>query len=466
MTITGDKRALIFAIHNTVDWWHYLGLHMGWERSTVVTDMRGEGDISVVDDFYRQLRRSNYRPDPAFSLLTGAQKADVIARCRTLRWLDKDLAHAMIEAMAVSLDQVLERVKPRVVISFPIDRYVKHVLKLLANSRGVQYLEVTASVLPSMSMLMRDGRLVQVGDEPAEEDVETYVRELAAPSFAPSYVPRVATYTKTRFIRTLGYFRARAIAFRLISRIERDPLNLHYLDAQPILGHKCRWKDIRIVGLCDPNWRQRLECVPRESRALFGLQLFPEASIDYWIGNVDLIDHENLVVRAARAFCEAGFTVVVKDHPLQFGFRQTELIDRLRALPRVIMVPYDVTGNEVLGLCGVNFTFTGTMGLQAALLGTKSVVTESYFSNERDFIVFKTRDEIDKLPDRVIRTELSDAPLEQRQHRIIGQLLRGSFDGDFFSFKRFRSDNRSPPANRLARALGTRLDQLIEEELI
>ena len=43
----------------------------------------------------------------------------------------------MIEAMAVSLDRVLDRVKPRVVISFPIDRYVKHVLKLLADSRGV-----------------------------------------------------------------------------------------------------------------------------------------------------------------------------------------------------------------------------------------------------------------------------------------------------------------------------------------
>ena len=57
---SGDKRALIFAIHNTVDWWHYLGLHMGWRHSTVVTDLRGEGDISVVDDFYRELRRTGF----------------------------------------------------------------------------------------------------------------------------------------------------------------------------------------------------------------------------------------------------------------------------------------------------------------------------------------------------------------------------------------------------------------------
>ena len=466
MTATTNKRVLIFGIHNTVDWWHYLGRHMGWEQSIVVTDLRGEGDLSVVDDFYGELERRGRRPMPGFSLLTETQKADVLARCRTLRWLDKELAYAMIEAMAVALDRVLDRVRPRVVISFPIDRYVKHVLKLLANARGVPYLELTASVLPSMSMLMRDGQLVKARQEPQPELIDANVRELAAPSFAPSYVPRKATYTKAKFIRTLGYFRARAVALKLISWMHRDPLNLHYLDAQPILGHKCRWKDNRIVDLCDREWRHKLESAPRDTRVLFGLQLFPEASIDYWINNVDLIDHENLVVQAARAFSDVGFTIAVKDHPLQFGFRQTELIDRLRALPNVVIVPYEVTGNELLALCGVNFTFTGTMGLQAALLGIKSIVTESYFSNESDFIVFKARDEIGKLPKRVAETDLAAVPLEQRQRRIIGELLRGSFDGDFFSFKRF--DNRNPPvsAHRLAQALGSRLDQLVEEGLI
>ena len=146
------------------------------------------------------------------------------------------------------------------------------------------------------------------------------------------------------------------------ARSTESSLSRRSANARPQVSLE-RYSDGRFVR---PGWRRKLESVPRERRALFGLQLFPEASIDYWIGNVDLIDHENLVVRAARAFCEAGFTVVVKDHPLQFGFRQTELIDRLRALSSVIMVPYDVTGNEVLALCGVNFTFTGTMGLQAA----------------------------------------------------------------------------------------------------
>jgi len=454
------RRALIFGIHNTVDWWRHLGLNMGWDASTVVTDLRGEGDISVVDDFYAELKRTKRRPDPTFRLLSAAEKHDVVARCRTLRWIEPELAHAMIEAMAIALDRVLDRVAPRVVISFPIDRYVKHLLKLLAARRCVQYLELTASVVPSMSMLMRDGRLIFPAGDVAAAEVGRQIATLSSPSFAPSYVPGKSTYTRVKFLRTFSYLRTRAVALKLISWWQRDPLNLHYLDAQPMLGHKGRWKDIRIIGLCDTHWRAKVEAVPRDRRALFGLQLFPEASIDYWIANLALIDHENLVVRAAKAFSDAGFVVMVKDHPLQFGCRQTELIDRLRALPGAVIVPYEVSGNELLALAGVNFTCTGTMGLQAALQGVKSVVTDSYYSNDEDFIVFRSPREVDTLPQRVMQTDLTTQPLEQRQRRMIGQLLIGSFDGDFFSFKGFTRAAPTPGADNLARALGQRLDML------
>ena len=60
-----------------------------------------------------------------------------------------------------------------------------------------------------------------------------------------------------------------------------------------------------------------------KQRILFiSLPVFPEASIDYWIDDLELIDYEALVVEVATAFTEYGFTVMVKDHLLQFGFRR------------------------------------------------------------------------------------------------------------------------------------------------
>lgn len=454
---------LLFGIHGTVAWWRYLGQNLGWGKSIVVTDLRGEGDLSVVNDFYAELKRMKHKPDPEFALFTEVQMADIIARCRALRWLDPDLAKVMIQAMAIVFDRLLDQVQPSIVLSFPIDRYVKDVVERLANTRGIQYLELTASVVPGMSMLLHRGKLMELNIKPSKELVQQVIQQITKTSFLPSYVPKKSTYTKAKFIKILGYFRARALAFWGISWVQRDPLNLHYVDAQPYLGHKCRWRDIRIVDLCDPRWQDKLPHFPKEKRIFFGLQLFPEASIDYWINNVELIEHENLVVDAARAFSEAGFLVLVKDHPLQFGFRQTELIDRLLALPNVVLVPYDVEGNRLLELVNVNFTCTGTLGLQAALAGKTSIVTDSYYTNQNDFIIFRKREEVKVLPEWVQAEGHRCVSLQERQERIIGKLLRGSFVGDFFSFRDFDDRQPTPAALHLAQALGQRLIQLREE---
>ena len=56
-----------------------------------------------------------------------------------------------------------------------------------------------------MSMLMRDGQLVKSVISP-QNRIATYVQELTAPSFAPSYVPRIAAYTKANLFERLATF--------------------------------------------------------------------------------------------------------------------------------------------------------------------------------------------------------------------------------------------------------------------
>ncbi|TWC68381.1 hypothetical protein FB597_103264 [Herbaspirillum sp. SJZ099] len=367
----------------------------------------------------------------------------------------------MICAMEHALNRVLEREQPAVVISFPIDRYVSDVLERLAKKRGIPYFEFTASLIGEMSMLLYRGQLVKVDDEPEKKTIDTVVATIATPTFTPSYVQTKTKYTMWRFLKVFSYFKVRGLAFKAISYLKNDPLNLHYLDSQSFLGHKPRFNDIRIHSLIDYNWKASIGRFPQSRRIFFGLQLFPEASIDYWIAPIDLIDYENIVVDAALAFSKAGYLVLVKDHPLQFGFRQCELIERLKCIENVIFVPYDVSGNELVDLCDVNFTLTGTLGLQAALLGKKSITTNNYYANDADFITFSSKEEIAALPERVARFSPA-APLEQRRHRIVRHLLQGSFDGNFFTFKGF--DERSPDSciQSMARALGLRLRQLTQ----
>lgn len=453
------SRALIYSIHRMETWWKAVGDGLGYDEAVVLTDRRGCGDRSVTDDFYRAYKARRRDPTASSGLLSEAEVADVIARCRVLRWLPRAKATAMALAMADAMETVLEDVQPVVALGFPIDSYVSDVLARRARARGVPYYEVTTSALPGMCMLLHRGRLITGRDEPDPARIEAFIREIADPLFTPTYVQGQPAYTALRYFRTVGYFRLRALAFKLWSWLINDPLNLHYLDAQPTLGHKVKWRDVRITGMVEPDWEAKLEAFPKERRVLFGLQLYPEAAIDYWIEDLDLVRHEDMLIEAARQLTGAGYQIVVKDHPLQFGFRQTGLLDRLKTFPNVVIVPYEVSGNALLARCGLNVTATGTLGLQAALLGNVSICGEAYYVTEGDFVILRSLADLDRLTTTVDSWKPPES-LPDRQARIVANLLRGSFDAEFYSFRGFDPARPDPATAQLARRLGERLRAL------
>lgn len=451
--------ALIYAIHRTQDWWAHVGANLGFDRVVVLTDRRGQGDASITDAYYAAYRNRHAARDLSSRLLNEAEVVDVIARCRVLRWLSIRKATAMALAMADAMDAQLEAARPDYVISFPIDNYNQDILARLARKRGLPYFEVTASALPGMCMLMHRGKLITAQAEADPAQVEARIHEIADPLFTPAYVQGQAAYTPIRFLKTLAYFRVRAAFFQLYAWARRDGLNTHYLDAQPVLGHKARWRDVRVTGMVEADWEARVEAFPMERRVLYGLQLFPEAAIDYWIEDLDLVRHEDMLVEIARQMTAAGYQIIVKDHPLQFGFRQTQLLDRLKAFPNVVIVPYEVSGNALLARCGVNVTATGTLGLQAGLLGNVSITGEAYYVTGDDFVVLHEWRDLEGLAE-ALAGRAPPASLHDRQARIIANLLRGSFDADFFSFKAFDPAQPNPAATELGRRLGERLRAL------
>jgi hypothetical protein len=452
--------ALIYAIHRTHPWWTHVGANMGFDKVTVLTDRRGEGDLWTTDDYYRAFKTHFAARDLSSALLSAAEVDDVIARCRVLRWQSKRKAAAMALAMADAMEASLDSVKPDYVVSFPIDNYNQDVLARRARARGLPYFEVTASALPDMCMLMHRGRLITSDDVPDPTLVESRIREIADPLFTPAYVQGQAAYTPTRFLKTLGYFRVRAAYFKLYSWFRNDPLNIHYLDAQPDLGHKARFKDVCVTRMVEHDWQQKLAVFAAERRVFMGLQVFPEAAIDYWLEDLELIRQEDFLVEAARRLTDAGFQIVVKDHPLQFGFRHTDLLDRLKAFPNVVIVPYEVSGNALLAMCPVNLTATGTLGLQCALMGGAAVSGEAYYvTDESDFIILRNWADLDSLPERVA-ARASPASLHARQYRIIERLMRGSFKATFDSFRGFDPSNPNVDTAELGRQLGTQMRKL------
>lgn len=459
--MTSEATLLAYAINRTDAWWKCIAENSGFSRHVVVSDIRGAADRDVVDDFNAAYKHQYAYSDIQTLAFSEAEVRDIIARCRLLRWLPPKQARSMVAAMEAAFSKVLDDIQPDVVVSFPIDRYVSDVLERLSHRRGIPYVELTASLVSDMCMLMYRGQLIKTSPPPTEGVLAEQIRIIANPNFTPSYVQTSTRYTRARWLRIFIYFKIRGWGFKLISWLKRDPRSLHYLDAQSLLAHKPRLRDLRTLDLIDWNWRDALDHFPKSRRVFFGLQLFPEASIDYWLANIHLIDYENLLVRAARAYSDQGYLILVKDHPSQFGFRQHELIDRLKAIPNVVFLPYDVTGNEAVSLVDSNFTLTGTLGLQSALLGLNSVVSPTYYVTEGDFICFDNPNDIDDIPSRCASWQ-GARDLPTRQRYIMSNLLEGSFEGDFFSFRGFRRDHAPAGAITLARNLGQRLRTVIK----
>lgn len=459
--MNSEASLLVYAINRTDAWWQYVAANSGFTRHVVVSDIRGAADRDVVDDFNTAYRRQFAYSDIQTLTFSEAEVKDIIARCRLLRWLPPKQARSMVAAMESAFSKVLDDVRPAVVVSFPIDRYVSDVLERLARRRGIPYVELTASLVSGKCMLMYRGQLIKTSPPPSEEVLEEQIRIIANPSFTPSYVQTSTRYTRARWLKTFTYFKVRGWGFKLISWLKRDPRSLHYLDAQSFLAHKPRLRDLRTLDLIDWNWRETVERFPKSHRVFFGLQLFPEASIDYWLANIHLIDYENLLVRAARAYSGQGFLILVKDHPSQFGFRQHELIDRLKSIPNVVFLPYEVSGNEAVSMVDNNFTLTGTLGLQSALLGLNSVVSPTYYATDGDFIRFDDPSDIEQLPSRCA-TWQGQRDLQSRQRNILSSLLEGSFEGDFFSFRGFLRGQDSAGAKTLAQNLGRQLHTVMQ----
>jgi hypothetical protein len=389
-------RIVFFTIHNTTRWWKYLGSQINFAEVTVLSDLRGDGDRSLVDDFYRLMREG----DPvAFAVerFGEAGCADIILRCRSLRSLDRDLAMKMIGGMAQAIERAFDDLDPDLVLTFTIDRYVMDVLARTARARNIDFLEMTTSIIPDQVMLMRRGQPIWLR-EPSDHAVDAAVRVLCKADFAPAYVRNAKKFSTGQFWRVFGYFALRGAYFNTLRFLRRDRFNSHYIDALKRLKHKVRAGDVAALKLLDRNWEARLG--------------------------------------------EVGYLTFVKDHPLQFGFRQRELFERLSKLPHVTLVPYEVPAGLLIEQCSISVTFTGTVGFQAALSGLCSVVTEPYYATERHFLHIRSFEEIGSLVDRLKQWRPPDDLVAARRE-IVRHMAAISVEGDYFTWQKFDPENQA-----------------------
>lgn len=226
------------------------------------------------------------------------------------------------------------------------------------------------------------------------------------------------------------------------SLLKSDPLNPEYMTT-PKIGddYNIRWSDWRVVTYLDRKWREKLEQIPFEQRVFVGLQYNPECSTDYWIKDLKISDWIASITKICEVLTNANFYIFVKDHPAMFGMRRCTVYEQLNQIKGVTFVPYEVKSQELIEKCKTTFTWTGTIGIQAALAGRCPVVSTTYYTNDRDFIILDAWSKISTLPER-INTFQIPSNLEEVRQRVLKQLCSASVAGssDWLGFDPHKTD--------------------------
>lgn len=347
-----DYEANIRPIREEYD---FIFLTDGWCRGVRDTRKR----------FYERLLTSS-RPT-TFSL---DDEDDMVERCRYLRNLPRKKATPMLWAMASILDEELSEYEPDVVLSHMVDDYITHLLAELARRRGIKFLGVAYSYFPGMAQITEFGNGIPFNfREPSENETAEILHLISQRKFRQNYKQK-DTYTKFRHAKAIFRYHLKKIVFQFLRWYRSDPLHMHYA-ALPYVVERRRWSDFPKRSDFHRNWRERIATAKLSNGKpiiYFPLGYFPEATIDYWISNRNILNYQYMVKELCIKL-GGRFNILVKEHLHMLGARNPDFYRDLLDIPEITSIPPMEYSNDALDLSDIVLIGGGSIGVESFIRG-------------------------------------------------------------------------------------------------
>jgi hypothetical protein len=421
------NHVMVLARRNMEKEWKYISNKLIAKQVTIVSFLNNGCDVNVMPSFYDHYRNKNTYE---FALLKiGTEECqDIIRRCRLLRNISQQMALKMIGAMWLTWEQEIDRLQPDLLLSTMVDFYAADILHRLLMQRNIPFIGLGGSILKNQVLCTAIGEY-NFFTEPDLQTIEKAFLEIMMPTFAPTIVTR--EYNFATLLKTKLFWNCRRIFLSVLKTLHRDPLNPEYLiTPKPGNDYYIRWRDWRVTRYMDANWREKLNKVHFDNRVFVGLQYSPEATTDYWVRDIRLSNCISSLTEIAKVLTNKGFTLFVKDHPVMFGLRRTDIYESLSQIAHVVFVPYEIKSQDMIDLCKTSLTWTGTIGIQAALAGRCPVTCSTYYRTEEDFVPLDRWEDIALLPERINNFQLPDQlTLEKVRKRVIQRLCSACIPG-------------------------------------
>ncbi|WLR96182.1 capsular polysaccharide export protein, LipB/KpsS family [Shinella sumterensis] len=324
-------------------------------------------------------RYNALKADGDVNLSDGDQ--NVIARCRLLRTLSKAEAARHVHATRFAVREMLSDVKPDVFLSETTDQYLHQILFEECALRGIPAFGIVQTFVNGYFRVSQMGERCAARTASVDE-CAAVLRQLEDKSYVPNFIAKQKKNLKKAYTKAWLSNFARVIFFGVYRRITRDLLNYHYwASSRGIFFNHVHFFPAAELG--DRNWEAVLRQDNRPS-VFVPLQFFPEATIDYWVQELDFVNYEGSLIRLLTRL-SSDFQFIVKEHPGVWGHRHPSFYDRLAQVPGLIFCPTNVAAQQCIEVCDAVLVWTGSVGFEAALRGkpVMTVTTPYYQSGAR-----------------------------------------------------------------------------------
>jgi hypothetical protein len=322
------------------------------------------GTKDTRKSFYARLNQGQHCHE-----LDSEIELDVIERCRLLRNLDRSQASRMAHAMASVICEVLDELKPVVVVSHLVDEYIIHLFSILAPRRGIRFVAFCGSYFPGHALFFQGANgSVLPFRSPSDEEVDSTLKAILPTTFRQNY-NQIKQYSVIQHTKLMLRYLAKKLVFFYKKLIEADPWGMH-CTIVPFCADRRSFSDFPLRSYFDLDWQnnlQKMRMVDLNKPVIYlPLAYSPEATTDYWIENKSIIDYETKVVEIVRSLA-VDCIVLVKEHAHMMGARNSSLYKALNATDSVISIYPAELGNEVLLSSDAVVLGSGSVGVEAFL---------------------------------------------------------------------------------------------------
>ncbi|NCJ07077.1 hypothetical protein GS597_11270 [Synechococcales cyanobacterium C] len=377
--------------------------------------------------FYKYYQK--FSKDAELEILEESFYRDVIQRCRLLRNHKHKSALRMINSTWMALEEIINTFQPSLTLSCCTDFFVVDLLERVGNKNGIQFIGLARPSVKQRVMFLSNQEF-RVLDHPDTQDINKIAEEITNPNFMPTKnnfnIPG-----STRFLKDKSLWIIRRHFFDFLRIATRDPFNPEYLlNPKPGDDYYFTLGDyLKMSQLADSDWKVKLNNTIFEKRLFIGLQVNPECTVDYWIKDLELAQYKKALNRLVKCLTRKGYTIFLKEHPDMYGRRKFSDFRDLIKYPGLVFVPFNINAQYLIDNCKSTFTWTGTIGMQAAIHGRCAIIAKNmYYSTQYDFIHVTSIDDIDDLPKRIEDFKLPQN-LKPTHERIASKIASTSVPG-------------------------------------